>query len=109
MRVLLDENLPESLVSALRHLGHHVESVNSLRLKGLDNSTLYQQVAQDYDLCLTKDAGFVLNVRRMRGPSNTKLIRVVLPQKPAMLFVDDFLKAFEKTDWSGYETGSDWP
>lgn len=109
MRVLLDENLPESLVAALRHLGHQAESVNSLRLKGVDNGTLYQQVAQDYDFCFTKDVGFVLNVRRMRGPSNTKLIRVVLPQKPAILFVNDFVQAFEKTDWSGYENGSDWP
>lgn len=34
MRILLDENLPESLVDALRQLGHEVDSVNSLRLKG---------------------------------------------------------------------------
>jgi len=109
VRILLDENLPESLVAALRRLGHHVDSVNSLRLKGLDNSTLYQQVAQDYDLCFTKDAGFALNVLRMPGPSNTKLLRVVIPQQPGGLFVADFVQAFEQSDWSHFENGSDWP
>ena len=109
MRILLDENLPESLVAALRKLGHDADSVNNLRLKGLDNGTLYQQVTQEYDLCFTKDAGFAHNVRRMRGASNTKLLRIILPQQSAKLFVDDFVQAFEETDWFHYENGSDWP
>ena len=109
MRILLDENLPESLVRALEQLGHQVDSVNRLRLKGLDNSILYQQVAQAYDLCFTKDAGFVHNVRQMHGSSKTKLLRVILPQESAKPFVDNFVRAFQKSDWSRYENGSDWP
>jgi len=109
MKILLDENLPESLVAALRKLGHEADSINSLRLKGIDNSTLYQQVAQGYDLCFTKDAGFVHNVRQMSGPSNIKLLRVVLPQQPAKPFVDAFVQAFQNTDWSRYQNGDDWP
>jgi len=109
MKILLDENLPESLVLALRRLGHEVDSVNSLRLKGLDNSTLYRQVAQQYDLCFTKDAGFVHNVRQMPGPSRTKVLRVVLPQQPAKFFASAFVRAFEQSDWSRYQNGSDWP
>lgn len=109
MRILLDENLPESLVGALRQLGHEVDSVNRLRLKGLDNSTLYHQVAQQYNLCFTKDAGFVHNVRQMSDPSRTKLLLVVLPQQAAKPFVDAFVKAFQQTDWSRYENGGDWP
>ncbi len=109
MRILLDENLPESLVDALRELGYDVDSVNSLRLKGLDNSTLYRQVAQQYDLCFTKDAGFVHNVRQMSIPSKTKLLRVVLPQQAAKLFVKSFVQAFQQTDWSRYQNGDDWP
>ncbi|MCS7197625.1 MAG: DUF5615 family PIN-like protein [Candidatus Bipolaricaulota bacterium] len=97
MRILVDENLPESLVDALRQLGHEVDSVNSLRLKGLDNSTLYLQ------------AGFVHNVRQMSFPSRTKLLRVVLPQQAAKLFVESFVKAFQQTDWSRYDNGDDWP
>ena len=56
MKILLDENLPESLLAALRRLGHQVDSVNSLRLKGIDNGALYRLAAQAYDLCFTKDA-----------------------------------------------------
>ena len=79
MKILLDENLPESLVAALQRLGHQVDSVNSLRLKGLDNGTLYRQIAQSYELCFTKDASFAHNVQRMRQPSQVKVLRVVIP------------------------------
>jgi predicted nuclease of predicted toxin-antitoxin system len=109
MRILLDENLPESLEKALENLGHQVDSVNQLRLKGLDNSTLYREVAQAYELCFTKDAGFAHNVRQMNIKSNVKLLRVVLPQQAATHFISSFIKAFQQTNWSLYENGSDWP
>jgi predicted nuclease of predicted toxin-antitoxin system len=64
VKILLDENMPESLAGALEDLGHHVDSVNNLKLKGIDNGTLYRQVAVDYELCFTRDAGFALNVRQ---------------------------------------------
>jgi hypothetical protein len=54
VRILLDENMPESLRRALAELGHEVDSVASLRLKGLDNGRLYQDVAQRYDLCFSR-------------------------------------------------------
>ena len=41
MSILPDENMPESLRRALAELGHEVDSVTSLRLKGLDNGRLY--------------------------------------------------------------------
>ena len=109
MKILLDENLPESLVPALQELHHHVDSVNSLRLKGLDNGTLYQHVAQEYDLCFTKDAGFAHNIRQAGTTSKTKLLHVLLPQQPARQFVAAFLNAFRTTNWSHYENGSGWP
>ena len=64
MKILLDENMPESLLGALENLGHKVDSVNHLKLKGLDNGTLYRQVAIAYDLCFTRDAGFARNALR---------------------------------------------
>ena len=109
MKILLDENLPDSLAPSLQRLGHQVDSVNGLDLKGIDNGTLYRQVGQSYDLCFTRDAGFTHNVRQMRGQSNVKVLRVVLPQQPAALFVDAFIKAFQRCDWSRYPNGSDWP
>lgn len=90
MKILLDENMPESLLVALRQLGHQVDSVNRLQLKGIDNGTLYRQVAQDYDLCFTRDAGFANNVRQTTLPSRVKVLRVILPQQPAGPFVDAF-------------------
>ncbi len=107
MRILLDENLPESLVTALENLGHQVDSVHQLRLKGLDNSTLYREVAQAYELCCTQAAGFAHKVRRININRNVKLLRVVLPQQAATSFVGS--KAFQQTNWSLYEHGSDWP
>ena len=109
MKILLDENLPESLVAALQQLGHQVDSVNRLRLKGIDNGTLYRQTARDYDLCFTRDAGFAHNVRQMQQSSKVRLLRVVIPQAPVSPFVDAFVKAFLSSDWSRYANGSDWP
>ena len=109
MKILLDENLPDSLVPALERIGHQAYSVNRLLLKGIDNGTLYRQVAQDYDLCFPKDAGFAHNVRQMQGQSKVKVLRVVLRQQPAKPFVDAFVKAFEASDWSRYANGADWP
>lgn len=54
MRILLDENLPDSLVDRLRSLGHDVDSINRLDLKGIANGELYTSVAVEYDLCFTK-------------------------------------------------------
>lgn len=109
MKIILDENLPESLVVALQRLGHQVDSVNSLHLKGIDNGTLYRQVAQDYDLCFTRDAGFTHNVRQAQQPSKVKVLRVTLTQSHAEPFVGAFIRAFQASDWSHYSNGSDWP
>ena len=109
MKILLDENLPESLLAALERFGHQVDSVNHLKLKGLDNGTLYRQVAKDYDLCFTRDAGFAHNVRQMRDQLQVKILRVIVPQQRVELFVPDFIDAFQRSDWSRYSNGADWP
>jgi predicted nuclease of predicted toxin-antitoxin system len=80
VKILLDENLPGSLLVALQKVGHEVDSINRLHLKGIDNGTLYRQVAQKYDLCFTRDAGFAHNVRQMHQRSKVKVLRVVIPQ-----------------------------
>ena len=65
--------MPECLAGALEDLNHEVDSVNDLKLKGIDNGTLYRQIAVAYDLCFTRDAGFAHNVRQMRDPSQVKV------------------------------------
>lgn len=62
MRILLDENMPRKLLSALVAEGHEVDSVQSLQLQGIDNGALYQLAVSNYDLCFTRDAEFSLRV-----------------------------------------------
>jgi len=101
--------MPESLRRLVEKLGHEVDSVNSLRLKGLDNGTLYRQVAIAYDLCFTRDAGFAHNVRQMRDPSHVKVLSVIIRQQRVQSFISAFVDAFQKSDWSRYSNGDDWP
>ena len=75
MKILLDENLPDSLLVSLQKVGHEVDSINRLHLKGIDNGTLYRQVAPKYDLCFTRDAGFTRNVRQIHQWSKVKVLR----------------------------------
>jgi len=101
--------MPESLLAALQRLGHQVDSVNNLKLKGIDNGTLYRQVAANYDLCFTRDAGFAHNVRQIREPTPVKVLRVIVPQQRVDVFVPAFVDAFLKSNWSEYDSGADWP
>ena len=66
--------------------------MNRLKLKGLDNGRLYRQVAIAYDLCFTKDAGFVHNVRQTRESSQVKLLHVMIPQQRVEPFVAAFVE-----------------
>ena len=79
MRILIDENLPEQIVPALRSLGHQA-----------------------------KDTTFVRRVEQ-HPDSQVKLLRVALPQTQKSLFVAQFTEAFTRTDWALYRNGDDWP
>ena len=109
MKILLDENLPQKLVVALRKEGHDVESVHTLRMQGLDNGRLYEFAQASFDLCFTRDSGFANNVRQGQTPSRQKLLRVTLQQKPQEEFVSDFVSAFRVCDWAKMKHGDDWP
>jgi predicted nuclease of predicted toxin-antitoxin system len=109
VRILLDENLPRKLVTALRAEGHQAESVLTLHLQGLDNGRLYQFALQNYDVCFTRDFGFAKNVRQGKAPPGFKLLRVTLPQKSQDEFILDFITAFRETDFGQLSHGGDWP
>ena len=109
MKILLDENLPRKLVAALRAEGHEVESVVTLRMQGLDNGKLYQFAIQNFEVCFTRDFGFVNNVRQGKAPEKFKLLRVTLEQKPQDEFIRDFIAAFRATDLNGFQHGDNWP
>jgi hypothetical protein len=101
--------MPEPLAPRLRRLGHEVDSIDSLRLKGLDNGTLYREVAGNYDLFFTRDAVLARNVTRARVPQPVKVLRVTLPQQRVRPYIEAFVAAFEQSDWSAYANGADWP
>jgi predicted nuclease of predicted toxin-antitoxin system len=109
VRILLDENLPRKLVNALRAEGHEVESVHTLRMQGLDNGTLYQLACAQFDLCFTRDAGFVHNVSQAPTPIHFKLLRVTLRQKQQDEFVSEFITAFRSSDWTKATHCGNWP
>jgi len=109
VRILLDENLPRKLVAALRAEGHEVESVHTLQLQGLGNGSLYEFALDNFDICFTRDAGFVHNVRQKAVSRRLKLLRVTLQQKPQDDFVIDFVSAFRASDWTRFQNGDDWP
>ncbi|MFB6357093.1 MAG: DUF5615 family PIN-like protein [bacterium] len=109
MKILLDENLPDSLVDQLTELGHNVDSVNRLDLKGIENGALYHEVASGYDFLFTKDAGFAHNVRQKENTGRTTLIHVVIPQSEAETFSKQFIKHFTETKWNQVENGDQWP
>ena len=109
MRILLDENMPRKLVIPLVAEGHEVDSVKSLQLQGIDNGALYQLAASNYDLCFTRDAEFSRRVRTSKPAARLKLVHVVIPQTQQDKFVQQFIAAFQKTDWSNHRSGEDWP
>lgn len=109
MKILLDENLPRKLVVALRAEGHEVESVITLRMQGLDNGKLYQFAIQNFEICFTRDFGFINNVRQSKAPEKFQLLRVTLDQKPQDEFIKDFIAAFRAVDLKKFQHGDNWP
>ena len=109
MRILLDENLPEGLIEPLHRLGHLVDSVGSLRLKGIDNGRLYREVASQYDLFFTKDREFAARVTGLTVPASVTVVLTVIRQQPETEFVDAFMAVFVETDWASDEPIREWP
>jgi len=109
VRILLDENLPEGLIEPLRLLGHAVDSVVSLRLKGLDNGRLYREVASGYDLFFTKDREFASRVSTVPKPAPVSVILTVIRQQPEAQFVAAFMENFASTDWTAAGSVREWP
>lgn len=109
MKVFLDENMPQGLVRALRALGHEVESVHSLVLRGTSNGELYRLIAQDYDLCFSKDEDFARKSRGSAIEGRVKVIHVTLKQQPQQDYGTEFLSHFARTDWTMLANGDSWP
>lgn len=66
MKLKLDENLPEALVTALAALGHDVDNVRMEGLAGRDDPTVWQAAQESGRFLLTQDLDF--SDRRRFGP-----------------------------------------
>ncbi|MFN0069318.1 MAG: DUF5615 family PIN-like protein [Limisphaerales bacterium] len=74
MKILLDEKLPRRLEAALSAKGHRVGSVHSLKPRGIGNGRLCRLAGDEFDLLLTRAAGFAHNARQQPAPACLRLL-----------------------------------
>ena len=103
MKIKLDENLPERLVSELQALGHDVDTVPSEHLAGRDDNEVWQ-AAQTVDrFLITQDLDFS-DVRRFTPGTHAGLllVRLTQPGRNALATRVAMLFATEHVDqWRG--------
>ncbi len=58
MRILVDENLPRSLVSAFVHAGHDVEHASDVGLQGRSDPEVFAHAVATRRVLFTGDVGF---------------------------------------------------
>ena len=85
MNVKLDENLPESLLSALRALGHNVDNVRLEGLVGRNDSDVWQAAQHSQRCFITQDLDFSDVHRFAPGTHHgLVLVRLRLPGRHAL-------------------------
>jgi predicted nuclease of predicted toxin-antitoxin system len=103
VKIKLDENLPERLVSELQALGHDVDTVPSEHLAGRDDNEVWQ-AAQTVDrFLITQDLDFS-DVRRFTPGTHAGLllVRLTQPGRNALATRVAMLFATEHVDqWRG--------
>lgn len=79
MKIKLDENIPASLVGALRALGHEVDSVQDEGLVGRDDETVWSAAQADGRFLVTQDLDFS-DIRRFKPGEHHGIMIVRLAQ-----------------------------
>ena len=96
MKIKLDENLPERLVSELEALGHDVDTVPSEHLAGRDDNEVWHAAQAVNRFLITQDLDFS-DVRRFTPGTHAGLLLVRMAQpgrnalasRVAMLFATE--------------------
>jgi predicted nuclease of predicted toxin-antitoxin system len=99
----LDENLPDSLVSRLKALGHDVDTVPSEHLAGRDDNEVWQAAQVADRFLITQDLDFS-DVRRFTPGTHAGLllVRLAQPGRKALASRVALLFATERVDeWRG--------
>jgi predicted nuclease of predicted toxin-antitoxin system len=103
MKILLDENLPLRLVSALRALGHDVEHVYSRNLSGRPDDEVRALAQHESRFLITQDRRFA-DKRDFAPGTHPGLLFVRLKRPGRQVLFARVLAIFETEDvesWSG--------
>lgn len=103
MRIKLDENLPATTATALRRLGHDVETIPDEGLTGRPDSEVWTMAVAERRFLITQDLDFS-DVRTF-APGTHAGILVVRPRAPGRLALARLIMdLFEREDvdsWQG--------
>ena len=86
MKVKLDENIPDRLVSVLENGGHDVDTVASEGLKGRPDSDVWSAARHEDRFLITQDLDFS-DVRQFKPGTHTGLLLVRLREPGANALV----------------------
>lgn len=103
MKIKLDENLPERLVSVLSDFGHDVDTIRSEQLAGCDADDVWNTAQAAGRFLITQDLDFS-DVRRYTPGTHAGLllVRLAKPGRDALLERVPMLFATEPVDdWRG--------
>ncbi|MGN6182659.1 MAG: DUF5615 family PIN-like protein [Thermoanaerobaculia bacterium] len=103
MRILLDENLPQRLVAALRILGHDVEHVTLRELRGATDPDVRALSDREERVLITQDIAFA-DARDFRNGEHAGIILVRLKHPGRREVFDRVHHVFTTEDveaWAG--------
>ncbi len=103
MKIKLDENLPERLISKLQALAHDVDTVRTERLAGRDDTEIWQAAQSAGRFLITQDLDFS-DVRRYTPGTHAGLllVRLAQPGRDALVARVTMLFETEPVDqWRG--------
>lgn len=100
MKILVDENIPATTVTALREQGYDVLDIRGTDDQGMPDQELWQKAVQQKRLLITTDKGFAehrderhygILIIRLKQPSRVKIHQRVLQA----------LKRYAVNQWPG--------
>jgi hypothetical protein len=103
MRIKLDENLPVSLVDALRTLGHDVDTVPDEALTGANDKVVWETAQQAGRFLITQDLDFS-DVRSFAPGTHHGLLPVRLGKPGRRALFERVATLFQSEDaasWQG--------
>jgi predicted nuclease of predicted toxin-antitoxin system len=103
MKLKLDENLPESLLSDLAALNHDVDNVRQEGLAGREDQEIWSAAQAEHRLLITQDLDFS-DVRQFQPGTHHGLMLVRLPEAGRLALsrkIADVFRHENVESWSG--------